>query len=309
MAKENRRPWTPEERRAYAEKCEEVAQSFRDSARREGPRHYRILCPFCTSSKTGRADYSMNVGAATGVFHCFRCDERGKLRAPPDADLAELEQAEREAEQPDEVGPPEGFIPLGHEPGLSAESLAEARAYAAKRFITPELARTLRVGAVLDGYYAGRLILPVLDADGVTWRGWVGRDWTGLADKPYLYPRGMPRGKFMFNHGALWDATDDPLLIVEGVLDAIPFWPDAAAVLGKPSNDMVEDMERAERPLVICLDGDAWREGHALALRLQLAGRRAGALKLPPRKDPDELVETIKARMHECIGEFSVVEV
>ena len=35
--------------------------------------------------------------------------------------------------------------------------------------------------------------------------------------------------------------------------------------------------------------GDAWEEGWALAMRLRLHGMRAGSVRLPPRKDPDQV--------------------
>lgn len=297
---ERRRELTQDERREYRERCAAVEEALAGPVVREGA-NLRVLCPFCTSSKTGRADHSMNVAAATGVFHCFRCDTKGKLRRAPDPAAAELADAQAAARRVVEIEPPEGFIPLGYEPGLSAESLADARAYARKRHITPVLARELKVGAVLDGYYAGRLVIPVLAADGATWHGWVARDWTGRAERPYLYPRGMPRGAHMFNGDALAEETDAPCLIVEGVLDAVPFWPDAAAVLGKPSKDHAAAMAAARRPVVVCLDGDAWREGWALAARLRLDGARAGFIHMPPRKDPDEMVAWVREEMTACL--------
>ena len=97
----------------WREKNEEVAASFRESARREG-RGYRVVCPFCTSSKTGRADYSLSV-TGSGLWHCHRCEEGGKLQDPPDGSEADVDE---ERETP-EIEPPEGYVPLGLEPGLA----------------------------------------------------------------------------------------------------------------------------------------------------------------------------------------------
>lgn len=289
---------------AYRARCEAVEQSFGASARREG-RDYRIHCPFCVSSKTGRADYSMGVVAATGQFYCHRCETGGKLREAPNPELALLREQEPEVT---EIEPPEGFIPLGYEPGLSAESLAEVRAYAARRQIGPERARELKVGAVLEGYYAGRLVVPLLDPeDPARWLGWVGRDWTGLAERKYLYPVGMPRGKHLYNEQALDDETDEPVLVVEGVLDVMPFYPDAVAVLGKPSHAHVERLARAKRPLCVVLDGDAARDGHALAMKLQFDGARAGSVRLPGKADPDEVdPDALRAAARRSIGQFEM---
>jgi hypothetical protein len=258
-----------------------VEESFRSTAKREGGK-YRIVCPFCTSSKTGRPDYSMSVASGTGLYYCHRCEHGGRLREAPDP------YADVSVEQTIEVTePPDGFIPLGHEPGLSAESLEDARAYARKRGLDEAMCREMGVGAVLDGYYAGRIIIPMLN-DERDWVGYVARDWTGRAQKPYLYPRGMSR-EHLFNESALWERTEEPVLVVEGVLDTVPYWPDAVAVLGKPSHTQKESLMRAQRPVVLVLDGDAWREAHALCMELRLFGRTAGWVRLPPKKDPDEV--------------------
>jgi DNA primase len=77
--------------------------------------------------------------------------------------------------------------------------------------------------------------------------------------------------------------------VVEGVFDALALWPDAVAVLGKPSDQQVDALINAKRPVVIVLDGDAWLEGKWLAARLCLRGKRAGHIRLPPGVDPDEV--------------------
>jgi hypothetical protein len=40
---------------------------------------------------------------------------------------------------------------------------------------------------------------------------------------------------------------------------------------------------------VVTLDGDAWEIGRALAMRLQLKGKQANFIRLPPKKDPNDL--------------------
>jgi DNA primase len=93
----------------------------------------------------------------------------------------------------------------------------------------------------------------------------------------------------MFNHATLLKETDTPAIIVEGVFDAIAFWPDAVAVLGKPTPAQVYALASARRPIAVVLDGDAWEEGEMLALKLRFEGQRAGSVHLPPRVDPDEV--------------------
>jgi DNA primase len=113
----------------------------------------------------------------------------------------------------------------------------------------------------------------------------------------------MQRGEVLYNHTALHVETERPVMVVEGVFDALALWPHAVAVLGKPSHFQVDALASAKRPVAIVLDGDAWQEGYALAMRLRLAGQRAGSVTLPPKTDPDEVDRAwLEAAVAECIG-------
>jgi DNA primase len=104
-----------------------------------------------------------------------------------------------------------------------------------------------------------------------------------------LSATGFDRERNVFNAAALAVDTDDPLLVVEGTFDALPYWPDVVALLGKPSEGQIGLLLTACRPLVVALDGDAWLESEMLAARLELDGARATWLKLPPKRDPGDL--------------------
>ncbi len=131
------------------------------------------------------------------------------------------------------------------------------------------------------------------------------RDYTGLSSVPYLYPKRMRRPELLYNEPALYVETDVPVLVCEGVFDAAVAFPDSVACLGKPLQAHVEKLRRARRPVVVCLDGDAWEEGWALAQTLKLHGVCAGNLRLPPKTDPEELGRGRKWLMQEarrCCG-------
>jgi hypothetical protein len=302
-------------------RADAVQSSFESSARREG-RGYRVLCPFCVSSKTGRRDFSMSVTGA-GLFHCHRCATGGKLREAPDPgalDAAEAEDAIRE------FAPPEGFVPFGSGDGLTAAELNDARGYVINRGMRSlRMVRATGVGAVPAWFacsdecicrtnadpdrarfkwcrFGGRVIVPVLADDGLTWFGFVGRDYTGKASMPYLYPPGMARGAHLYNSIALHEDSIEPVMVVEGVFDAIALWPDAVAVLGKPSHAHVDMLLASRRPVAIVLDGDAYDEARALAMRLRFDGQRAGVVQLPPKKDPDQMdLGWLKHEARECL--------
>ena len=242
----------------------------------------RTECEWCLLRGLGR-DYRGNwcLNVDTGYYHCWRCEVRGYLPGyAPDTD-AVVPEVDLGA-----LGPPEDFLPLtGHHP-----SLKRARKYVLKRGISPTTAMRVGIGACFTGPFSNRVIVPVVGVDGATWMGWSARYMGKVPDKrvpKYRYPKGMPRSQIVFNQRAITRRTKVPLLCVEGVFDALPYYPHAVAFLGKPNPDQIDLLEDATRPVVICLDGDAWHEGFWLAEMLKFRGMTdVHALHLPPKRDP-----------------------
>ncbi len=167
------------------------------------------------------------------------------------------------------------------------------------------------IGVTPRGLFQGRVVVPVLDPDGA-WAWYVGRSWVKHAEKPYLYPKGGRAG-LLYNHGSIFVKTDAPLLLVEGCFDAIPFMGptpqdlDACAFLGKPTDVHMTALEDATRPTVFVLDGDAFDEAWALMMKLRLAGKEnVGSIRLPPRVDPDEVVDAVLAAIPFALREGEV---
>ena len=249
----------------------------------------RVPCPFCADAGHIDRKYSLGVRSDSGFYHCMRCGVRGNLRKKL-YDYVEADDSQ------DAWEPPEGYVCLGSEDGKEAEVFRKARKYVKSRGVSPKMARALQIGACDSGDWANRVIIPVLDELG-EWHGWVGRLWhkkppsrlTGVHALKYRYPKGFSRGKWMYNKAALFEVTDTPVLLVEGAFDTFPFWPDAVAAFGDVSNEHIEAMKQAKRPIAIVPDGDAWQDGWILAARLRFLGLRAGYVRLPPKMDPDEV--------------------
>lgn len=255
---------------------------------RMGPRGWiRANCPFCVAV-SGREDkrWSLGVQAESGFYHCFKCGTAGRIQGSPDAAI----QRESLVDAPDEdyvpIDPPEGYEPLWREPALNAEVTRTARRYLKSRGFHRDTWKRVQIGITLDGFAKNRVIIPVLDPDEEIWLGWIARDWTGVQVPKYLYPTGMPRGTILYQHSALFVETDDPVLVVEGAFDALPYLGHAVACLGKPSKWQREALKTAKRPVVVCLDGDAHEEGYALSMQLRLNDVRAAYVRLPPKQDP-----------------------
>jgi hypothetical protein len=267
-------------------------EELRASAIREG-RHgpgptgeVRLCCPWCRD-RTGKPDrkFALSANAANGFYYCFKCTAKGR------ADLSWLGQAasviaQTRQDRQDESGrAPRGFVPFSEALG---SRLADPYMRYAKRRGVLEAAVACGAGYCDEGFFAGRVVVPVVHDSG-TWAGFVARTIREGVEPAYLYPRGMKRSTVLFNQAVL-APSPEPVFVVEGVMDALWLWPDAVALLGKAcSTEQAERLVKARRPVVVALDGDAWREGMALALRLRALGARATWLELPPMKDPDDI--------------------
>lgn len=247
----------------------------------------RANCPLC-ELRTGRADKKQCLGlrVSTGFWHCFRCGAAGVITVPEDFDALRPQRKVTDDEAEEKIELPEGFMALYEEPGWGSWAAEPARAYLRARGVDDDTGHDARIGVCLAGKYRGRVVVPVYDATGRELLGWSARDYTGTSDRKYLYPTGMRRAEILYNHRALLRKTNEPVFVVEGVFDAIALWPDAVGCLGKPSDQQLEALIVAARPVVMCLDGDAWRESEAVALQLGLYRERVGWVRLPPRRDP-----------------------
>lgn len=251
---------------------------------------YRGNCPFC-EAKTGKADHkqSWSILMSEGAYHCFRCGSSGRVRDWNGKEEG-FDETTIVAPSIKELQAPEGFYTLSEEPALSSESAEPARKYLRGRGLTDEAVwADAKLGVCLSGKQAGRVIVPVLSADD-EWVGWVGRVWEKKTSAlTYVYPPGMRRGEVLYSQGILLVPSDKPVLIVEGVFDSLAFWGDSAALLGKPSGSQMDALVASKRPIAVVLDGDAWRDAEALAMSLRIEGQRAGCVRLPAGKDPDEM--------------------
>lgn len=250
---------------------------------------WKTNCPFCID-RVGKEDRErcFSVHASSGGFHCFRCRVRGRVQ------LSDSFFVEKVAGQTQSsvtvIEPPPTFTLLAEGSGATAVSTAQARAYLESRRLPVEVWEAARIGACTGGPYASRVVIPVLD-ERDRWVGYSARLWTAKCDKKLKYRNatGEWKGQVIYNPTALTLETDEPCYVVEGCFDALAHWPNAVAVLGDATDLQVGLLAKAQRPIVVVLDGDAWVKGWSLAMKLRLEGVRAGAVQLPSGKDPDEV--------------------
>lgn len=277
-----------------------VDNTIADAIARYRPNHagwIRVQCPICPERKGSRdRGTSLAIKPATGEVMCWRCGFETRVDRNGATGASEFTPSDSKNDAP-EIGLPDGFTELASENGRTARVLRPAREMLIRRRVPEALWGPLGAGACLDSWYRYKgldgeervlrvrrcVVLPIR-SDGRL-KGWVARTWTKVSPK-YKNCPGLQRGQLLYNQSCLAEATSEPALVVEGVFDAIPYWPNATACLGKPTENQVRIMLQTKRPIVVCLDGDAHEEGEMLALRLRFEGIRAGFVRLPPCEDP-----------------------
>ena len=247
-----------------------------------GSGHVRVSCPACPD-RVGKADHkrSLSVNLRNGWWKCHRCEYRGRLPGHDD-DGWDDDDGWEDVEEP-EIEAPSDYNLL---PGR-ALALTRAREYLAGRGVSDQVMVEARLGYALRGDHAGRVILPVIGASD-QWLGWVGRAISPRCRPSSYTAQGMDRRQLFYNDRQLTHGAG-PLVVTEGPFDALRMWPHAVAALGKPTVDHIARLEQCDRPVVVALDGDAWREGVGVAKVLRLRGRSAYAVILPAGEDPGSL--------------------
>lgn len=247
----------------------------------------RCSCPLCELN-VGKADKksSMGVNVVKLRYSCWRCGAKGRLPELPEYAGFELSE-DAAATAPTTVDIPEGFCPLDTPYAQDNPYFATALEYLYGRGITDDMIEDFCIGACWDGPYTRRVVVPLLSADG-DWLWFTSRSWFKKSKFPYKYPKG-DRQNLLYNHSALFVPTDEPLLVVEGVFDALSVAPHGVAVWGSPGETTLWALRQAKRPVAFVLDGDVHEKAWALAHQLRLSGVESGSVRLPPRVDPDEV--------------------
>ena len=143
------------------------------------------------------------------------------------------------------------------------------------------------LGYTTDGKYSGRIIVPSYDKKGEV-NYFVSRSYVNHKNKYKNHE--AEKDKIIFNEYTV-DWTKD-VYLVEGVFDMF-FIPNSIPVLGKSVADKLWTTlyDKAEKNIIICLDGDAWEDSKKLYRKLE-GGRlmnRVRLVKLPKDKDVGEL--------------------
>jgi len=234
---------------------------------RRGDEHL-YSCPYCNHHKR-----KMSVNFVQNVFKCWVCDTRGKniyrivrkhgnynqrqkwLELDGRLDLTEFDKLfneinEVEVEQVIDL--PKEMISLcnKHLPRSSQKPLE----YLRDRGISMEQIKLWKIGYCTEGRYGGRIIIPSFNMNGDV-NYFIARSYVGHKRK-YLNP--LASKDIIFNELIIdWD---EPVVLVEGVFDALVAGTQAVPILGstlRTNSRLFQALSINDTPVYLGLDADA----------------------------------------------------
>jgi DNA primase len=209
---------------------------------------------------------------------------------------------------PAAIGPPEQPKPAIEDKcpnkplGFALQNIDSKHAYLSERGLTQATVDTFGLGFCAKGVMAGRIIIPIHNAQGEL-VAYVGR-WPGnpSEDKPkYKLPNGFKKSQELFNfHRAIIDHNPEmPIVVVEGFFDCIKLWQagiqQVVAIMGSSLSEaqavLIGEAVSSNGKVILMFDMDeAGRIGQEEAL-LRLSRKVfVQTISLSPeRHQPDQL--------------------
>jgi DNA primase len=259
---------------------------------------YAYNCPLCDE---GENKGNLEVSLTKHLYHCWSCGDESEKTHGPLGKLFDVFGTKKQKRLYDLVKPdnlkvndiyypklrlPEGFVTFEDSHPLHIPR-KEAYNYLLDRGITDDMIKKYNIGYTIKGDFAYRIIIPSYDKDGVL-NYFLGRSW--VKRKIKYKNANAPKDEIIFNeHLINWS---EDIYLTEGVFDSI-FLPNPIPLLGKHLSNKLFTLlyEKAEKNIILCLDGDAYKD--SLRLYNELNGGnlydRIKMVKLPYDKDVCEL--------------------
>ena len=274
-----------------------------------------FYCPFCHHHKQ-----KLQVNTETQKWHCWTCNSGGKkltsLLRKLDVDKKTISIIREiygdsnynpKTEDSDAkvfISLPKEYISLTTEPKGFNPEYKHAIHYLTQRGIGMAEIVKYNIGYCKDGLYARRVIIPSYNSDG-SLNYFISRSYYQDEKMKYKNPP-ISKNIICLDSQINWK---EPIILCEGVFDAITIRRNAVPLLGKfPSKNLVEKIfMNGVTDIVISLDNDAINE----ALKVSDYFRKQGInVKLMMLKDKDAAEMGYEGFYNELNGtkEFSIEE-
>ena len=251
-----------------------------------------FYCPFCHHHKQ-----KLQVNTDTQKWHCWTCNSGGKkltsLLRKLDVDrktIASIREIYGDTTynpQSDDsdtkvfINLPKEYISLANEPKGFNPEYKHAMHYLNQRGIGMAEIVKYSIGYCKEGLYARRIIVPSYNADG-SLNYFISRSYYSEEKMKYKNPP-ISKNVICLDSQINWK---EPIILCEGVFDAIAIRRNAIPLLGKfPSKTLIEKIFLNDvKNIVISLDNDALNE----ALKVSEYFRKQGInVRLMILKDKD----------------------
>jgi len=257
---------------------------------------HAFYCPFCHHHKQ-----KLQINIQTQKWHCWVCNSGGKklayLLRRLDADkslIAKVKEIygdvgyvseKNDSETKVFIQLPKEFISLAKAPTGFNPEYKQAIAFLNRRGIGQKEIIKYNIGYCKDGLYAKRVIIPSYDSNGYL-NYFVSRSYYDDSKMKYKNPP-ISKNVIGFDSQINWKM---PIILCEGVYDAIAIRRNAIPLLGKfPSKKLVEKIFlESVKEIYIALDDDARDEAIKVADYFRKQGIKVKIVYLK-EKDPSEL--------------------
>ena len=227
-----------------------------------------FYCPFCNHHKQ-----KLQVNTETQKWHCWTCNSGGKkltsLLRKLDVDRKTISiireiygdsnwtPQQEDADTKVFISLPKEFISLAEEPKGFNPEYKHAIHYLTERGITMKDIIKYNIGYCKEGLYGRRVIIPSYNSDG-SLNYFVSRSYYPEEKMKYKNPP-ISKNIICFESQVNWE---EPIILCEGVFDAITIKRNAIPLLGKfPSKQLVEKIFMSGvGSIIISLDNDAINE-------------------------------------------------
>lgn len=254
---------------------------------------YYYFCPFCHHHKP-----TLAINLLKRKWHCWKCEARagtilsllrrldvtqaqiGQLRELLEDEMPSLRDDKSERVT---LALPTEFISLTEQSKFL--EWKNAMRYLTARGITAQDILRYNIGYCREGMYRNRLIVPSYDASGML-NFFVGRDFTGTSYLKYMNPP-VSKNIVGFENHINWDY---PIVICEGVFDAMAIKRNAVPQLGKtlPKKLQKRILQQDTNDVFLALDNDALKDTIRIAERFMREGLNVYLVELDGN-DPSDM--------------------
>ena len=274
-----------------------LVNSVLGSGKATARNNYAYSCPFCHHHKPKLEVNLTENKEGANPWHCWTCDKKGKtiynLFKLVGVDVSKLDEAKSLIKSSksskftkvyNTVQLPPEFISLD-DVDISDIMARHALVYLKKRHVSKYDIIKYNIGYCKEGLYQNMIIIPTYDKDGVL-NYFTARS---FEKEPYIKYRNPSASRDIIpnEHFINWKL---PIIICEGLFDAIAIKRNAIPLLGKSiqSNLMKKIVTSYIKKIYIALDKDAIKQALYFCENLMMEGKEVYLVDMQD-KDPSEM--------------------